>query len=34
MVVNFKCPAEQDFDDFDLNHDGILTWDEYNQKLA
>ena len=28
-MMNFECPSQDDFNDFDTNQDGILTWDEY-----
>ena len=33
-LVNFECPSEDDFNDFDTNQDEILTWDEYWAGLA
>jgi len=32
--LDFECPTENDFNRFDANQDGILTWDEYVAGLA
>ena len=28
-VINAECPSKSDFEEFDENGDGTLTWDEY-----
>merc|ERR1712156_474900 len=33
-IVTFKCPSQQDFDDFDLDNNGLLTYDEYLKHWA
>merc|ERR1711962_173051 len=33
-LVNFECPSEDDFNDFDTNQDEILSWEEYLAGLA
>merc|ERR1719270_2128288 len=33
-IVTFKCPSQQDFDHFDLDNNGLLTYDEYLKHWA
>ena len=30
-VLSFQCPTHSDFQGFDQNQDGVLTWQEYQE---
>ena len=33
-IVSFDCPTQADFDDYDSNEDGAVSWEEYTSKLS
>ena len=32
-IVSFDCPTQDDFDNYDANDDGVVSWKEYTSQL-
>ena len=33
-IVSFDCPTQEDFNNYDGNDDGVVTWEEYTSQLT